>query len=136
MKSLKQGQQCVTHQVVGGPLLMKNFKTLMRDAIGNDYFSTTTLPKAEWANTVYGFQVMSASDDYASAGWSHMGMMECRLVLKCDMVVVGVPSDKVPGATFREKRTNAYSMNPVELKKIFAHFGWAVVFQNGAVGVA
>ena len=100
----------------------------MRSLADQEIFTQPTLPKAEYSFHVTKFDVVSTSADAALVHWTHMGMMEARLVVKGAMVIAGIRDSAVPGETFRQKQEYLMQTSAHELDQMIRSDGWLEKF--------
>ena len=102
------------------PRKRKVVKTI-KEAFDHQVMSTIALPKSgdgteTWADLVYDPQLFNMSSMHVNVGFGSFCCMEGRLVLRGSMILMGIATEKVPGASFKEKRKSLY-MSTVDVLK-------------------
>jgi hypothetical protein len=75
-------------------------------------------PDAEWMPQVYGHYLFGTNDDHLSVGFTHMGMMEVRVLFEGSETVLGIPTRSLPGDDLKEKRRMLFQMTIDDIKKL------------------
>ena len=115
----------------GGKGVMKKLEEQLAATVGLDVISRRTLPSADWAKKVFPFTVMNTGPIFVSCQWCPFGMMQASLVQQGDLTVVGVRSERIPGATYREKRTNVMKMPAEQVQEMCNDGGFFAEFIDG-----
>ena len=74
--------------------------------MGMGMCTTSTMPRADWAAKIYRKEVFATNAVDANVTWPPFAKMSADLMLSSDIVFLGVPTERVPGETVKEKREN------------------------------
>ena len=88
----------------------KRVLQILRKGFDPMLFTKLMLPDEEWALRVYQFDICFSANHNTNIGTSQFGCTECRIMLEGSEVLVGVPFEKVPGTSFKDKRLNVTRM--------------------------
>ena len=130
--SLKGGATSAVQPLDAGKLTLKRLEQGLEVLVGSDLRSTIPLPKQDWAATVFRPQLFGMGAMDLNVTWPPYGMMSANLVLGGAIVFAGLPTDKIAGSTYKEKRTNVLRMSPEELNASIADGGWMCRFTDGS----
>jgi hypothetical protein len=109
--SIKEGTTVCVQPFDVGYALMKKFEESLVIAVGAELRTKCALPKAAWAPQVFALDVVGSCATYANVFWPSFGMTSVNMVLSCDAAYLGVPTQKVPGSSYKEKRAHLMSCN-------------------------
>jgi hypothetical protein len=100
-------------------------------AVGAEPRTKRALPKAAWTPQVFAPEVVGSCASYANVFWPSFGMMSVNMVLSGDAAYLGVPTQKVPGSSYKEKRAHLMSCNAEQLSDYAEDGGWYCRFCDG-----
>ena len=101
------------------PPVTKKLTKELKGSFDASLFTQVVLPKeTAWTSKVYGYQFFGFGENALNINASHMCLMECRLLFKGSMLILGVPYETVPGATFKEKRNHIFQSNHQQMKQM------------------
>ena len=75
-------------------------------------------------------EIFGCSEGYVNVGWSKFGMLQGWLLSKGNMAILGLKPERIPGATFADKRTAVLQMNLASLNAALADGGFFVRFRD------
>ncbi len=130
-QALKRGLGSCADTISAGKRIEKMLDQLVTVAFGSDTRSQRALPKADWAHRVFAFSVYGSGPCTAEVNWPDFGMMQAQIVLAGDVVYAGVPSGRVPGTTFAEKRANVMRMTVDDISRMVNAGGFFMKFEDG-----
>ena len=100
-------------------------------ACGNDLRSQRSLPKAEWAANICAFDLYGSNPHTVEVNWPSYGMMQTVVVLSGCAVFAGIPSMRVPGATYAEKRASVMQETIDDIHDNVKASGFYIKFTDG-----
>jgi hypothetical protein len=103
---------------------LKKVNKQLATLFSSDLFTHLALPSEPWAATVYAPMLSGTSDSHVNVGWTHYGVMEAAVFVSGKFAVMGVPSDKVPGDDFGEKRRTLAEMPQAGLEAMIKDGGF------------
>ena len=127
-EAVKKGTSACVQAIDGGAQILKRFDELVQASLGTEIRTKASLPKSDWARQIFQFEVFGCDECDANVGWPSFGLMQCNLVLSGTVSYIGLRSERVPGATYEEKRANVLRMTVDDIKKLVADGGWHVKF--------
>ena len=132
LQSNKTGSSPVTDQ----PTVKRIMKELKR-SFDPCLFSTLALPAdQEWTHKIYGPTFFGFAKGYTSINMNPMCVMDCRLVLEGEEILIGLPLNRNPPMSIREIRKAVNLMTVDELVR-FVHesAGWAVHHDSSHIAI-
>ena len=129
--SIKEGTTVCVQPFDVGYALMKKFEESLVIAVGAELRTKCALPKAAWAPQVFALDVVGSCATYANVFWPSFGMTSVNMVLSGDASYLGVPTLKVPGSSYLEKRAHLLSCNAEQLTVLAEDGGWFCRFCDG-----
>ena len=100
--AIKRGVKSCVAGLVAGSVIVKRFDELVQQTLSPEVRSKCALPKAPWATKIFEIEAFGSDAADSNALWPNYGVMQCGLVLKGDVVFMGVKSEAIPGQTFRD----------------------------------
>ena len=131
--AIKRGVKSCVAGLVAGSVIVKRFDELVQQTLSPEVRSKCALPKAPWATKIFEIEAFGSDAADSNALWPNYGMMQCVLVLKGDVVFMGVKSEAIPGQTFHDKRVNLLRMNSEDIGRLLveAKSSWLIRFDDG-----
>jgi hypothetical protein len=109
----------------------KKVEKILTKAFEPDLFCKLVLPKdIEWANTVFDPQLYATRSQHVSVGLTPFAVMEARLLLSGKEMVCGIPIEKVPGDTIKDKRQSLFRSTIDNIKMLIAQGGFFVAYES------
>ena len=121
-QALKKGIGCCSDIIVAAGRVGKMLEQLVVVAFGSDLRSQRPLPNANWAQKVFSFSIYGSNPGTAEANWPSFGLMQVNIVLSGDITFACIPTDRVPGSTYAEKRGNVLRMTVDDVTKIVGFY--------------
>ena len=121
----------------GDNALVKIEKLLKKFLSAHDgIFTKVCIPKElEWGTKVYPVQAHAQRYGTCTASVLHFGAMESRLLLQGSQLIGGIPFEKVPGETLKDKRSYVFSCDQKSLQDLFQDGGWLLKLAEASVAV-
>jgi hypothetical protein len=129
--AIKSGKTACVEPIDLGKAGMKKFEESLDIAVGPDLRTKCPLPKAAWTPQVFTPEVVGCRSSHADVFWPKFGMMSVNMVLSGDASYLGVPTLKVPGSSYLEKRAHLLSCNAEQLTVLAEDGGWFCRFCDG-----
>jgi hypothetical protein len=128
---LKGGAPACTQPMDAGKSVMTKFSQTLGTLVGTELMTKCALPRQPWSEEVFKPELIGCSDAYANVFWSPFGMISVNLVMSGDVCFLGIPSDKVPGLTFKDKRATLMRSTVDDLVRLRAEGGFFMKFIDG-----
>ena len=106
--ALSSGVQACVQTMDGGTSALKKLEEAVVAATIAEIRTESALPKASWVVKVFEMEVIGTNSGYVTASWSPYGMMSAIMVLEGNVAFVGVPTNKVEGASYADKRATIF----------------------------
>jgi hypothetical protein len=129
---LKGGAPACTQPLDAGKAVMTKFSQTLGTLVGAELMTKCALPRQPWSNDVFKPEVIGCSDAYANVFWNTFGMISVNLIMSGDVCFLGIPSDKVPGLTYKDKRTTLMRSTVDDLVRMRSDGGFYMKFLDGA----
>ena len=131
--ALKTGTEGVVQRITAGKVVARRFAEVVQAAVGGaELFSRFALPRAQWAQEVYDFEVFGTDHAYVQPMWPNFGMMQAMIVDSGTVAIAGIPNGRVPGSTFKEKVDFVSNVDSHSLLQLITNGGFYNKFTNGA----
>ena len=111
--------------------MQRKLKNIFQESFACSLFQSRPLPMQPWAQEVVTHQAFGYAANYRGVNWSHLGLMESVLVVSGVMKMVGIESDKVPGATFKDKRKFLFNNTIDVIKPLVENSGFLLTMKPG-----
>ena len=118
---LSTGNPCVGSPIDPGTPKCKVIMKIIGKALDKVYSTQHVLPDLPWAHKVACPELITIDERKSKSTKicsSHFASVEVRLYLEDDDVIMGLPFDKVQGATFREKQLYLRSLSIDAMKTL------------------
>ena len=130
--ALKQGSvETACQPFSGGKQVLKRFDEQLAACVGTEVRSKCALPRADWSPAIFQVEAYGTSKVGINVGWPSYGLMQCNVVMSGGLGVLGLRTDRVPGATFRDKRDTVLRMGFESLSQLVEDGGWYIRFKDG-----
>jgi hypothetical protein len=118
-----------------GTTIKKVVKAL-KGAFDPSLFSTLPVGTQEWAPLVYSPVMFGYANHFVQVGFPHMCCMEARMLFDGQETIIGLPYERLPGATLKEKRAMLFSAPMDVLASHISGFGgFAIAHDNTQIVV-
>ena len=104
----RKGCKACVQPMDGGTGVLKKLEEAVVAATSAEIRTKSALPKASWAVKVFEMEVIGTNSGYATASWSPYGMMSAIMVLEGNVAFFGVPTNKVEGDSYADKRATIF----------------------------
>ena len=123
-KALEKGLSCCIDNLSSIKRVLNAIDALVIEGFGADVRSQCALPKnAEWAPDVFGFSVYASGENAFEVNWPHFCLAQTHIVLSGNVTYAGLPSDRIPGHNYQEKRKTVMTMDVDEIKRCIVDTG-------------
>ena len=101
------------------------------ESVSTELMTGCALPRAARAE---GFrpEVVGCEGAYVNVSWNTFGMISVNLVIGGDVAFLGIPTDKVPGMTYRDMRTALMRSTVDDLATLRDQGGFFARFVDGS----
>lgn len=115
-----------------GRAVMNKFLTTLANCVSAELMTKCALPRAAWAEKIFRPEVVGCEGAYANVSWNTFGMISVNLIIGGDVAFLGIPTDKVPGATYKDKRTALMRSTVDDLAALRDQGGFFARFVDGS----
>ena len=123
-QALHKGLSCCIDHLSSAKRVQNVLEQMVIEGFGQDVRSQCALPKnAEWSPDVFGFSVYGSNENAIEVNWPHFCLAQTNIVLSGNVTYAGLPSDRVPGQNYQEKRRTVMTMDVDEIKKCIVDTG-------------
>ena len=84
-------------------------------ACGQELMTRCALPKTDWAQKIFRYELVGAASGFATVAWTPFGMISANLVLSGSVAFMGILVEKVAGRSYKEKRSAVMQYTLYEL---------------------
>ena len=109
----------------------KKVERILTRAFEPDLFCKLVLPRGiAWADAVFDPQLYATRSQHISVGLTPFAVMEARLLLSGKEMVCGIPIEKVPGETIKDKRQSLFRSTIDNIKMLIAQGVFFVTYES------
>ena len=108
------------------PAVQRKLKKDLSVAFDANMFSQLPLPpNQDWTAQVFEYQIFGSQDKHISVNFPHMCLMEARVLLEGEEIIVGIPYTNIPGENLKAKRAGLFSMPMDTIADLVSTTGFA-----------
>ncbi len=129
--AIKKGTVCCVDHIVAGKRMITTFEQSVCVAFGPEMRSKRALPKAGWAEKIFGFEVYASGPAVFEATWTNYALMQAIVVIRGDITYCCLRTDRIPGDTYLAKRNNILRATVDDITALLKDGGFLARFTDG-----